>query len=127
MEDRVYHLKTNMKVLCWVVGVICIPLIVTIPAAVLMIMLAVRARLELRQDRLLAVWVRTREIPYSEIGGLSWGAQNAGGLMGMLMGRPIHYHDLQGNRKFWGIMVEAYENRDEALGELEARTGHKIA
>jgi hypothetical protein len=122
MPEKVYGLKTGMKVLCWVVGIICIPLIVTIPFAVLMIMLAVRARLEIHADKMVAIWVRRREIPFAEVTNLEWGIR-AGGLMGALMGRPLHYFNPEGKKVFWGIMVNAYVETEDALSQIEAKTG----
>ena len=88
-----------------------------------MIMLATRARLEIHPDRVVAVWLRTRVIPYSEITNLEWGVQAQRGLIGALMGRPLHYYNQEGKKVFWGIMVNAYVEPDQILTALEEKTG----
>jgi hypothetical protein len=120
MEEKVYGLKKGMKIFAWIMGIICIPLIVTIPGAILMIMLATRAKLVIRQDKMIATWIKTREYNWSELSGVSWGINKAG-LIGALMGRPLHTHDKDGKKAPWGVMVNAYLNTEEILEEIEKR------
>lgn len=123
MPEKVFPLKKGMKVFCWIMGIICIPLIITIPAAVLMIMMATRARFEIHPDKAVAIWVRRREIPFSEVSNLEWGVQNARGLIGAMMGKPLHYYDQEGKKVFWGIMAEAYVDTPGIIDALEEKTG----
>ncbi len=123
MPEKTFPLKTGMKVFAWIMGIICIPLIITIPLAVMMIMMATRARLEIHADRAVAIWVRRREIPFSEVSNLEWGVQNARGLIGALMGKPLHYYNQEGKKVFWGMMVEAYQDTPGILDALEEKTG----
>lgn len=122
MEPKVYPLKTGMKVFCWIMAVICLPLVITIPGTVLMIMLAVRGKFVVHQDKCSFTWIRTRELAWSEISKIEWG-WHAAGLMGLLMGKPLHYYDKEGKKAAFGIMVESYNDTDAILEAFKTHAG----
>jgi len=124
MDEKIYPLKTSMKVLFWILAIVCTIIIVGIPFAIIFYMMIFRSRIVLKEDRIVQTWLKTREVAYAEVSALAWGPR-AGGVVGVMMGRPLHWHDREGKKRFWGFMVEAVENGQELLAELEARTGQK--
>ena len=116
--EKVFPLKKSMKVFCWILAVVSIPLIVTLPATVLMVMMALRAKFVAREDGFSATWLMTTTVPWKEITQVEWG-RAAGGIMGSLMGRPLTYY-LNGKR-IKGIMVNGYERPEEILALFKER------
>jgi hypothetical protein len=124
MEEKVYPVKTSMKVLFWILAIVCTVIIVGIPVAIMFYMMIFRSKIVLKSDRIVNIWVKTREVQYSDISALAWGPR-AGGIIGVMMGRPLMSHDRAGKKRWWGFMAEAVENTPELLAELEVRTGQK--
>ncbi|HSA23367.1 MAG TPA: hypothetical protein P5076_18050, partial [Myxococcota bacterium] len=122
MEDKIYPVKTSMKVLFWILAIVCTVIIVGIPVAIMFYMMIFRSKIVLKSDRIVNIWVKTREVPYADISALAWGPR-AGGIIGVMMGRPLMSHDSTGKKRWWGFMAEAVENTPELLAELEVRTG----
>ncbi len=116
--EKTFGLKTGMKVMAWIVGIIGLPFfLVGVP----MIVLAVRGGITLRDDKVISTWVFRREHAWSDIAKIWWG-RRAGGVVGAIMGRPLMLETKDG-KKHGGIMVEAYRGTDEVLAELKKRAG----
>lgn len=119
--EQTLGLKSGMKIFSWIMGVICIPLIVTIPFAILMLMLAIRGGITLRADKFTTTWIRKRELAWADIAKIWWGPQPKG-IAGAMMGRPLMLQ-LKNGKKPAGIMIESYENTPEILQAFKTQAG----
>jgi hypothetical protein len=117
--QKVFPLKTSMKVFCWIMAVICLPLIVTIPGTVLMLMLGLRGKFVANDDSFSATWIMTTTVPWKEVTQVEWG-RPAGGVVGALMGRPLHY--FRNGKRCKGILVNSYERTAEILALFKERS-----
>src|SRR5688500_15996658 len=71
--DKTYKPRTGMKVGCWVLAVLCAVFIVGLPGTFIMLWIAHGAYVRITDEKLYVRWIGTREIPWKDISGLSWG------------------------------------------------------
>ena len=133
---RVYRPKGGFKGFCWFMAIVCTILVVTIPFAILMYLIAIKACIAIADDGVVVKWMGTRVIAWDEfeafkqgtldvvgVGGLA-GAAIAGAAAAAVRG-PLQYK--LKTRKTWGNMaVHWHEGSMEIISEFETRTGIEI-
>jgi len=121
--ERTFGPATWFKVLCWVLAALCILLVFTLPFALVMIWLALKAKVVVGEQGLVVQWIGKRTIAWNEFAELRWG--RAAGAVGAAM-RPLTYR-LDGKKGWSNIAVGAYEGTDEIVAAIRERTGLEIA
>ena len=123
MED-VYKLGSGFKVFFWILAVLCILMVFTIPFAILIIVLIFRAEVKLTPYTLERVWMGKKVWNINEITELKW-LPTPGFLQKMM--RPLMVVSKNPTKTVKaGIPVGTFERTEELVAELEKRTGKKV-
>lgn len=118
--DKTFKTSKGFKVACWILAVVCIPFLVTIPFTLLMLWLAYGARVRVTEDKLVIRWFGTREHAWSDISSLKW--VRAPGFIGGMM-RPLGYELKSKPKATPRIAVGAHQDSDELVALIQQKTG----
>lgn len=137
-----YRLGTRWKVICIFLGVLCAVLIVLIPLAILMFIMAAKARVVASEDGLVVKWIGTRVIRWDDfasfqqlpfhlhipIPGLDFvaaaAARAATGAASAMVSGPIRY--TLKNKKSGNIAAHWMAGSVGLVATIEAKTGMSI-
>lgn len=120
--SKTYHLTTAKKIAYLVIAIICTLLIVTIPFAIPMYLLAFKARLTLSSEGLFISWMWGRTIRWQDFETFTL-SSSSGGLAGAAFVGTILRYKVKGKKGFGNIPIHAFENPAEALDEIQRCSG----